>query len=88
MSTPYLAGAAALLLSVKGPSPEVALGTRSLFQSTARIVSTSHNTNEDPPQTVTQQGAGLVNVFDAIYANTTVSPTELILNDTAHLVDT
>lgn len=87
MATPFLAGSAALLLSVKGTAPEVALGARSLFQSTAHIVSTSH-TDGDPAQTVTQQGAGLVNVFDAIYATTTISPTELILNDTAHLVDT
>nr|CUX90926.1 serine peptidase S08 [Flammulina velutipes] len=87
MATPFLAGSAALLLSVKGTAPEVALGARSLFQSTAHIVSTSH-TDGDPAQTVTQQGAGLVNVFDAIYATTIISPTELILNDTAHLVDT
>jgi hypothetical protein len=33
---------------------------------------------------VTQQGAGLINVFDAIHSTTIVSPGELILNDTAH----
>lgn len=87
MSTAYLAGTAALLVSVKGTSPEVALGARSLFQSTAHIVSSSH-TDGDLLQTVIQQGAGLVNAFDAIYANTTISPAEIIMNDTAHLVDT
>jgi len=44
----------------------------------------SSHTDGDPLQTVSQQGAGLINVFDAIYATTVVSPSELALNDTAH----
>ena len=35
-------------------------------------------------QTVTQQGAGLVDAFRAVHAEVLVSPTELITNDTAH----
>ncbi|KAJ7115609.1 subtilisin-like protease [Mycena crocata] len=83
MATPFMAGSSALLLSVKGKSKSVALSARTLFQSTAAPISTS-KTDGDPFQTATQQGAGLVQVYDAIYATTIISPTELILNDTAH----
>ncbi|KAJ7817766.1 subtilisin-like protease [Mycena olivaceomarginata] len=83
MATPFMAGGAALVLSVKGKTPSVARGARTLFQATAKPISSSL-TDGDPFQTVAQQGAGLVQVFDAIFGNTTLSRTELILNDTAH----
>lgn len=83
MSTPFLAGSAALLFSVKGKSAAVGRTARTLFETTAQMVPSTH-TDGDPLQTVTQQGAGLINVFDAIHATTIVSPGELILNDTAH----
>jgi subtilisin family serine protease len=83
MATPFVAGSSALLLSVKGKSKTVTDGARTLFQTTAKAVSSS-KTDGDPLQTLTQQGAGLINVFDAIHATTIVSPGELVLNDTAH----
>ncbi|KAF7357681.1 Minor extracellular protease vpr [Mycena venus] len=83
MATPFLAGSAALFLSVKGKSPSVARSARTFFQATAKPISSSL-TDGDPFQTVTQQGAGLVQVYDAIFGTTTLSRTELILNDTAH----
>ncbi|TFK44150.1 pyrolysin [Crucibulum laeve] len=83
MATPFVAGSSALLLSVKGKSVAVARGARTLFETTAQRIPSSH-TDGDPLQTVTQQGAGLINVFDAIHTTTIVSPGELILNDTAH----
>ncbi|KAJ7680663.1 subtilisin-like protease [Mycena polygramma] len=83
MATPFLAGSSALLLSVKGKSRSVAIGARTLFQATSKTVG-STLTDADPLQTVTQQGAGLVQVYDAIYGTTFLSRTELILNDTAH----
>ncbi|KAJ7844453.1 subtilisin-like protease [Mycena leptocephala] len=83
MATPFMAGSSALLLSVKGKSHSVATGARTLFQATAQPISSSH-TDGDPLQTVTQQGAGLVQVNDAIFGTTLLSRTELILNDTAH----
>ncbi|KAF9446345.1 subtilisin-like protease [Macrolepiota fuliginosa MF-IS2] len=85
MATPFTAASAALILSVKGKSADVAKGVRSLLESTGQRVASSH-TDGDPLQTVTQQGAGLVNVFNAVHAETLVSPTELIVNDTAHAV--
>jgi len=83
MATPFVAGSAALLLSVKGKSTAVASAARNLFQTTAQMVPSS-KTDGDPLQTLTQQGAGLINVFDAIHATTIVSPGELILNDAAN----
>ncbi|KAJ7187915.1 subtilisin-like protease [Mycena filopes] len=83
MATPFMAGSAALLLSVKGKTPAVARGARGRFQATAVPIG-STLTDADPLQTATQQGAGLVQVFDAIFGTTLLSRTELILNDTAH----
>ncbi|KAJ7268650.1 peptidase S8/S53 domain-containing protein [Mycena haematopus] len=79
----FMAGSPALLLSVKGKSLAVATGPRTAFQITAKPISSSL-TDGDPFQTVTQQGAGLVQVFDVIFGTTTLSRTELLLNDTAH----
>jgi hypothetical protein len=70
-------------MEVRGRNADVAKGMLSLLESTAQRVP-SNKTDGDPLQTVTQQGAGLVNVFKAVYAETIVSPTELIVNDTAH----
>ncbi|KAK7473124.1 hypothetical protein VKT23_001225 [Stygiomarasmius scandens] len=86
MATPFMAGSSALLLSVKGKSQKVTNTARTLFETTAQTLSSSH-TDGDPLQTVTQQGAGLVNVFNAIHTTTLVSPGEFILNDTAHFND-
>ncbi|KAJ7141454.1 subtilisin-like protease [Mycena epipterygia] len=83
MATPFMAGSAALLFAVKGKSAAVGLSARTLFESTAQPISSSL-TDGDPFQTVTQQGAGLVQVYKAIFATTILSPAELILNDTAH----
>ncbi|KAJ7045857.1 subtilisin-like protease [Mycena alexandri] len=83
MATPFMAGSSALLLSVKGRTPAVARSARGLFQATAAPIG-STLTDGDPLQTATQQGAGLVQVFDAVHGTTLLSKTELILNDTAH----
>ncbi|KAJ6625831.1 subtilisin-like protease [Mycena sp. CBHHK59/15] len=83
MATPFMAGSSALLFSVKGKSAAVGRTARTLFESTAKPISSS-NTDGDPFQTATQQGSGLVQVFDAIHATTILSPAQLILNDTAH----
>ncbi|KAK7053167.1 hypothetical protein VNI00_003786 [Paramarasmius palmivorus] len=85
MATPFAAGSAALLLQVKGKSKEVTQGARTLFETTSTKVPSSH-TDGDPLQTLTQQGAGLINVYNALHSTTFVSPGELILNDTAHFV--
>jgi subtilisin family serine protease len=83
MATPFIAGTTALLFSVKGKSPAVGLGARTLFETTAQRLPSTH-TDGDPLQTVTQQGAGIINAFNAIHTTTIVSPGEFILNDTAN----
>ena len=83
MATPFMAGVSALLFEARGTTPAVARVARTLFETTAQRVPSSH-TDGDPLQTVTQQGAGLVDAFRAIHAEVLISPSELITNDTAH----
>ena len=83
MATPFMAGVSALLFGVKGKSARVGLTARTLFETTAQLVPSSH-TDGDPLQPVPQQGAGLVDAFKALTTDITVSPGELLLNDTAH----
>jgi hypothetical protein len=84
MATPYAAGSAALILQARGKNVGLAKGVRSLLESTGQKVASTMADGGGPLQTVTQQGAGLVNVYDAVHAETIVTPTELIVNDTAH----
>lgn len=83
MATPFTAGSSALILSVRGNNARTARAVRDLLETTAQFVPSSH-TDGDPLQTVSKQGAGLVNVFDAVHTTTIVSPGELLLNDTAN----
>jgi subtilisin family serine protease len=81
MATPFIAGSSALILSVRGKNPATARSVRNLLETTAQFVPSSH-TDGDPLQTVSQQGAGLINAFDAVHTTTIVTPGELLLNDT------
>lgn len=85
MATPFTAGSAALVLQAKGKG--AAKGLRDLFQTTASPVSSSHS-DSDPLQTLSQQGAGLIQVNSAINSKTVVSPGQFTLNDTAHFDST
>ncbi|GJE92713.1 subtilisin-like protease [Phanerochaete sordida] len=85
MATPFIAGVSALLFGLKGNSPAVGRGARDLFETTAQLVASS-KTDGDPLQTVAQQGAGLVNAFQALTTNIIISPGELLTNDTANFV--
>ena len=83
MATPFVAGSSALLLQVKGRTAAVALSARSLFETTANVVPSSKSVSSTL-QTVAQQGAGLIQVHNALRYSTVVTPGEVILNDTAH----
>ncbi|KAF9526557.1 pyrolysin [Crepidotus variabilis] len=83
MATPFIAGVSALLLQVKGNSQDVTAGARTLFETTATYIP-SNKTEGSLLQTLAQQGAGLINAYNAIHAPATVTPGELILNDTTH----
>ncbi|KAL0568529.1 hypothetical protein V5O48_013456 [Marasmius crinis-equi] len=87
MATPYLAGCAALFLQARGKTAEVAKQARNFFETTAMLLPEQHK--ENPMlQTVIQQGAGLVDAYAAAYAETYLSPGELLLNDTEHFKGT
>ncbi|KZV97986.1 subtilisin-like protein [Exidia glandulosa HHB12029] len=81
MATPFAAGAAALVMQAKGKG--AAKNMRTILQSTAASVPFSKAAGA-LPQTLAQQGAGLINVFEALKSTTEVSPGELLLNDTAN----
>ncbi|ESK92042.1 hypothetical protein Moror_10326 [Moniliophthora roreri MCA 2997] len=83
MAAPFVAGSAALLLQAMGKSADVAKGIRTRLQTTAKYVS-SNRSDTAPLQTVTSQGAGLIDVFAAATASTYISPGEFLLNDTTH----
>ncbi|EKM75550.1 hypothetical protein AGABI1DRAFT_79685 [Agaricus bisporus var. burnettii JB137-S8] len=85
MAAPFAAGSVALIFQSRGKNADTAKGVRSLLESTGQRIGSS-KTDGDPLQTVTQQGGGLVNVFNAVHAETVVTPAELIVNDTAHAV--
>jgi len=80
MSTPYMAGIAALYLSLNGPTAPLALRNR--FVSTADPVdfNTGVATIEGLLAPVPQQGGGLVNAVRFMKATTVISPAFLELN--------
>ncbi|KAG9086315.1 hypothetical protein FS749_003726 [Ceratobasidium sp. UAMH 11750] len=83
MATPFVAGSAALYLQIKGKSAATAKAVRSVFENTAIPVQNTA-ANNSLLETASHQGAGLIQVYDAIHATGNLSPAELLLNDTAN----
>jgi subtilisin family serine protease len=83
MATPFVAGSAALLLQVRGKSDDTVKAVRAIFENTAVPVSFS-TANGSLLETASHQGAGLINVYDAVYNNGSMLPAELLLNDTTY----
>ncbi|KAG0238196.1 peptidase S8/S53 domain-containing protein [Mortierella sp. GBAus27b] len=77
MATPYVAGSAALLLE---SDPTIdrneVLGRLQMYAKPGVYRDT------DVPETVARQGAGMINIFDAIRGKALVQPSHLALNDT------
>ncbi|CAE6448675.1 unnamed protein product [Rhizoctonia solani] len=83
MATPFVAGSAALLLQIRGKNSDTAKAARALFQNTAiPVKETTSNTSSI--ETAAHQGAGLLNVYNAAKSTGSLTPTELLLNDTAN----
>ncbi|KAJ5085100.1 hypothetical protein N7532_009871 [Penicillium argentinense] len=84
MATPYFAGCVALLIEARGKVP-------------AKTVQTLFAANADPNvfhdgvsaypwlSSVAQQGAGLINAFDAVNTKTILNVSSIGFNDTEHL---
>ncbi|KZV90418.1 subtilisin-like protein [Exidia glandulosa HHB12029] len=85
MACPFAAGSAALVLQAQGQT-KLPGSVRSILQTTATSVPASKADNA-LPASLSWQGSGLVNVWNAINVNTLISPSELLLNDTAHWND-
>lgn len=80
MATPYISGSIALLLQAKGLHNGPTYVTE-IFQNYAKPSVVYNTSYIDNP---IHQGAGLIQVFDAIEAATHVTPAELSFNDTQH----
>lgn len=83
MATPFVAGASALLLQVRGKNAATAKAARGIFENTA--VPVRFNTATDSLyETAAHQGAGLINVYNAVHGTGSMLPAELLVNDTTH----
>ncbi|CAE6463465.1 unnamed protein product [Rhizoctonia solani] len=82
MATPFVAGSAALLLQARGKNANTAKAARAMFQNTA--IPFKDSTDGSLIATASHQGAGLINVYDAIKNTGSLLPAELLLNDTAN----
>ncbi|QRV96029.1 pyrolysin [Ceratobasidium sp. AG-Ba] len=83
MSAPFIAGAAALVLQVKGKTADNARAARTILQNTASYIPNSKDSNA-LLESAAHAGAGLVQVYDACYSTSMMSPAEIFLNDTAN----
>ncbi|KAK9710861.1 hypothetical protein K7432_008173 [Basidiobolus ranarum] len=81
MASPYAAGTVALMLNAKGKSKKMPLHIRDLLRQTAKPIVQLGEKSLIP---VARQGAGLINVYDAIQTDNVVSPSGVTLNDTTH----
>ncbi|KAI9333771.1 peptidase S8/S53 domain-containing protein [Zopfochytrium polystomum] len=77
MASPYVAGSVALLLEAKGK-----LSFDQVKTALLNAARPSKIYQSDIVDTPARQGAGLVQIYDAITSNTTVTPPLLSLNDT------
>jgi minor extracellular serine protease Vpr len=79
MASPHVAGAAALLLEAKPRTP--AQATRTIFQNTAKPKNWWGNPGLGYLDQVHRQGAGMLDVQDAIRATTRIEPSKLSLGE-------
>ncbi|KAG9002908.1 hypothetical protein FRB94_003484 [Tulasnella sp. JGI-2019a] len=86
-SAPLVAGAAALFLQAQKKTPLSSLlpgwSVQSLFEQTSVAVGTTAD-DSGPVNTLTLQGAGLINAYAAVYTTSYISTPELMLNDTKY----
>ncbi|PFH46577.1 hypothetical protein AMATHDRAFT_7645 [Amanita thiersii Skay4041] len=86
MAASFVAGSVALLLDAikQGRTPAMVKNDiRARLQTTAQLIQSSRS-HGPLWQTATKQGAGMINIYNAINYKTVVIPGELLLNDTTH----
>ncbi|KAF9905216.1 hypothetical protein EC991_001919 [Linnemannia zychae] len=81
MSSPYVAGSQALFYQGKKGGPR-GLETRKIFKNTATLTKTWGSKNL---ASAAKQGAGLINVMNALTSTTTITPDHIDLLDTLRL---
>lgn len=84
MATPLLSGAVALLLSARKADNLSPQQVRNLLGSTAKKTPTTRGGST--LDTAVLQGAGLIQIADAVNSRTLLSPSVLLMNDTQHVV--
>ncbi|GAA5857730.1 hypothetical protein JCM1840_000887 [Sporobolomyces johnsonii] len=83
MSTPFVSGATALLLSARSSENLTPAQAKSILMTTSSLSPTT--VNGSTYATVVLQGGGLVQVDRAVQIKTLIEPSMLLLNDTAYL---
>lgn len=79
MASPYVAGAAALLLEARPHTPAQAVAR--IFQNHADPVPWWFDAETGSVDVVARQGAGLIDIDDAILSEVTIEPSELALGE-------
>ncbi|WRT66229.1 uncharacterized protein IL334_003182 [Kwoniella shivajii] len=85
-SAPLVAGASALYIASKGNNNVSPDKVKAALESTADYLSTS--VSDNTIANVAVQGSGKINVAEAINPGVVVSPSEILLNDTAYFAGT
>ena len=80
-SSAFAAGSAALYMNAKGKSGPAAIKSAMELTSTSLPVSRSNSQIES----IAAQGSGKLQLFDAVNGGLSVSPYEILLNDTTHI---
>ncbi|KKY18817.1 putative subtilisin-like protease [Phaeomoniella chlamydospora] len=86
MATPFIAGVVALYKQVNGKDVSPLVINAALSATATPVDFNDGSSTYSYLASVAQQGAGLVDAYHLIHAGTTLSETNLALNDTAHFV--
>ncbi|KAI9319203.1 peptidase S8/S53 domain-containing protein [Dichotomocladium elegans] len=84
MATPYITGCLALFMEAKGQSQDRKSVASSLLNYAMPSASTSFD--DFILESPAKQGAGLVQIFNAIHSTFSVNPSKIALNDTAFFI--
>ncbi|KAJ5554369.1 hypothetical protein N7513_004328 [Penicillium frequentans] len=84
MATPYFAGCIALLMEARGKTSPATIQSLFATNSNPNVFNDGVSTYEWL-DSVAQQGAGLINAYDAVHAKTIFNVSSISFNDTEHI---